>query len=306
MKIIDKTPLQDEKGNFSLTARVQAALKYGARWLAEAEAQQVLLPQLERVLEKGFVVIRNFTLPGSDIVIPLILVGLGGVYLIYVISDKGQFQAKGDQWYVTDKDGSAQPARFNPLETVNRLTRAFQRYLEINNIKLPAPVQPVVIDVNPGAHIDSMRPVAKVFKSDSIKAFAASLLQLPPIFRKEQVNSIAEKIVEPPAPIEEAPAPPPEDEPLPSYMVGVESDAAPAKPFDAQDFASAFVEDPAKELAPQTAAAAPQRARAAKKSKPKTVMGMTQTQVFVLAGLVAFWLCLMLAFGALIYFTQPL
>jgi len=301
MKIIDKTPLQDEKGNFSLTARVQAALKYGSRWLAEAEAQQILLPQLERTLEKGFVVIRNLPLPGSDIIIPLILVGLGGVYLIYVISDKGQFQAKGDQWYVTDKDGGAQPARVNPLEKVNDLTRYFQRYLEINNIKLPAPVQPVVIDVNPGAHIESMRPIAKVFKSDSIKAFASSLLQLPPIFRKEQVNSIAEKIVEPPPPVEETPAPP-EDEPLPAYMVGVESDSAPAKPFDAQDFSATFEEDPA----PQAEAAAPRRARPAAKAKPNTIMGMTRAQVFVLVGLFAFWLCLMLAFGALIYFTQPL
>ena len=65
MKIIDKTSLQDENGNINIIARVQGTLKYGLNWFPELEAQKVVITQLDRMLEKGFVLIRNFTLPNS-------------------------------------------------------------------------------------------------------------------------------------------------------------------------------------------------------------------------------------------------
>ena len=82
MKIIDKTPLQDAKGQISLPARVQGTLKYGLNWYAELEAQKAAIAQLDRILEKGAVLIRNFTLPNSEIVIPLILISTGGISVI--------------------------------------------------------------------------------------------------------------------------------------------------------------------------------------------------------------------------------
>ncbi len=69
MKLIDKTPLQDDKGNISFVARVQGTLKYGLNWSAELEAQKTVIAQLDRQLEKGFILIRNFTLPNSEIVL---------------------------------------------------------------------------------------------------------------------------------------------------------------------------------------------------------------------------------------------
>jgi len=52
MKVIDKTPFQDEKGNFGLRQRVQAGMEYGFSWQAEVKAQKPVITQLERVLEK--------------------------------------------------------------------------------------------------------------------------------------------------------------------------------------------------------------------------------------------------------------
>lgn len=89
MKIIDKTPLLDSKGQLSLVARLQGSLTHGFNWPAELEAQSKVIAQLERVLEKGFVLIRNYTLPGSEIVIPMILVGTNGVTVLYVTNVKG-------------------------------------------------------------------------------------------------------------------------------------------------------------------------------------------------------------------------
>ena len=76
MKIIDKTPLQDDKGEIGIISRVQGTLKYGFDWYAEMEAQKNLMNQLNRALEKGFVLIRNLNLPGSKIYIPLILINI--------------------------------------------------------------------------------------------------------------------------------------------------------------------------------------------------------------------------------------
>ena len=85
-------------------------MKYGFNWYAELEAQKAVIAQLERILEKGFVIIRNFTLPDSEIVIPLILIGHGGISVIYVTPIKGFFEAKGDQWN-TVINGRGLPAR---------------------------------------------------------------------------------------------------------------------------------------------------------------------------------------------------
>lgn len=102
MKIIDKTPFQDVSGKISVVGRTQGTLKYGLNWFPELEAQKVVIAQLDRTLEKGFVLIRNFTLPNIEVVIPLILIGPGGVSVIYVTQVKGQFEAKGDQWNIVN------------------------------------------------------------------------------------------------------------------------------------------------------------------------------------------------------------
>src|SRR5258706_4729812 len=173
MKIIDKTPLHDEKGQMSFIGRIQGALKYGLSWSAELDAQQNVIAQLDRILEKGFVLIRNFTLPNSEIVIPMILLGPGGVTVISVTTIKGFFEAKGDQWN-TLVNGQAQPASINLLNRVTRFARAVQVYLERQKIDLPGMVEPVLIAADPGAHIESMRPAARVVMSDAVKQFGTS------------------------------------------------------------------------------------------------------------------------------------
>ena len=130
MKIIDKTPLQDANGNISLVARIQGTLKYGLNWFAELEAQKAVIAQLDRSLEKGFVLIRNFTLPNSEIVIPIILIGAGGIWVIYVTKEKGSFEAKGDQWNTVNADGKSMPASINLIDRVSKLSIVFQKYLE--------------------------------------------------------------------------------------------------------------------------------------------------------------------------------
>ena len=210
MKLIDKTPLQDAEGNINIIARVQGTLKYGLSWFGELEAQKAVIAQLNRSLEKGFVLIRNFTLPNSEIVIPIILIGAGGIWVIYVTQSKGHFEAKGDQWNTIDSDGKAQPAGINLISRVSKLTGAFQKYLKIQQVDMPNPVESVLIAADPGAQIESLRPIARVVRSDAIKQFASSLLQVRPIWRADFIHELADRLIDPRPPAELKPVKPPE------------------------------------------------------------------------------------------------
>ena len=196
MKVIDKTPLQNEKGEISLVQRIQGTLEHGFQWYPEMEAQQAVMAQLERVLEKGFTLIRNVTLGRSSITEPLILIGTPGVFVIYVTPLSGLYEAKGDEWNQI-KSGHPYPADPNLMLRVGRLARALQVFLERQGFTLPGPVEPVLVAASPAMHIDSVRPMVRVVLSDAVRQFAASLLQARPILRPEQAIEIADHVITP-------------------------------------------------------------------------------------------------------------
>ncbi|HEY5982330.1 MAG TPA: hypothetical protein VIU38_02580 [Anaerolineales bacterium] len=196
MKVIDKTPFQDEKGNMSLYQRIQSTLEYGAEWQAEIEAQKGIIAQLERVLEKGFTLIRNLNLENSKIIEPLILVGPPGVYVLYVTPVTGFFEAKGDEWNVI-KGHQHTPAPVNLMSRVGRLARAVQVFLNRQGVFLPGVVEPVLIAADPGVHVESLRPVVRVVLSDGVKQFAASLLQGRPLLKSEAVFEVVDHLINP-------------------------------------------------------------------------------------------------------------
>lgn len=311
MKIIDKTSLQDEKGEINFIARIQGTLKYGLNWFAELEAQKAVIVQMDRYLEKGFVLIRNFTLPNSEIVIPLVLIGAGGIYVIYVTHLKGHFEAKGDQWNTIDNNGKSQPASINLMDRVSRLAGVFQKYLNMQKIDLQTPVEAILIAVDPGAHIESLRPVARVVKSDAIKPFASSLIQARPIWSVEFIHTLADRIINPASPEEPKPviaAPAPVE---PSRAKAIFNASEQAKPFDMNDLGFAFDDSEestgAQSPAPQNMRDAGQAFEAPRPrpaAENKKLFGMSTTQIMILAGMFIFWCCIMAGFGAFIFLTQ--
>lgn len=304
MKIIDKTPLLDEKGQLSLIGRIQGSLQYGFGWPAELEAQQKVMLQLDRVLEKGFVLIRNFTLPNSEIVIPMILLGPGGVTVLYVTTIKGFFEAKGDQWN-TVVNGRPKPASVNLLNRVVRFAQAVQVYLERQKVDLAAPVEAVLIAADPGAHIESMRPTARVVMSDAIKQFGTSQLQARPVWRSDVVYTLADRIIEPQSPQEATPIVsqvPAEENSAASRAQAIFNASDQAKPFDTNDLGFAFDEqDP---NAPLTENAQAGAERAGGPPPTKKILGMSSSQVTVLGVLLLFEVCIVIGFGVLFLMNQ--
>ncbi|HEX2696393.1 MAG TPA: hypothetical protein VHM28_01710 [Anaerolineales bacterium] len=246
MKVIDKTPLQNDKGEMGLLERLQGTLKYGFSWYSELEAQKIIIAQLDRALEKGYILIRNLTLPGSEIVEPIILLGPPGVYVIYVTHLSGFYEARGDQWG-TSNNGRFAPSSINLMSRVARLAKVLQVYIERQGVTLPKPIEATLIASSPAMHVESNRPAVRVVMSDAVKQFAASLLQAPPLMRSEFVYDLADRIVEPrpkaasPQPIPLTP-PPQDESQSPSRAQAIFRASEEAKPFNPADMDFAFDE----------------------------------------------------------------
>src|SRR5512143_3474329 len=255
MKVIDKTPYQDEKGNFSLMHRFQGMLEYGFAWHAEVEAQKSVISQLDRVLEKGYTLIRNLNLENSRIIEPLILVGPPGVFVLYVTPVSGFFEAKGDEWNIVNNERRT-PAQVNPMRRVTRLARAVQVYLNRQGVYLPGMVEPILIAASPGVHVESVRPIVRVVLSDAIKQFGASLLQARPILRSEVIYDVVDHLINPrpkapslePAPIQPPVEAEPQPEEAPERARAIFHAADEAKPFDPADLSFEFDEHAASKV----------------------------------------------------------
>ena len=86
MKIIDKTPLIDEKGSLGPLQRVQGMLQFGFNWPNELQVQNAIIKFFGSQLEKGYTLIRNMPLGESGIMVPIILLGPTGIYVIEITS----------------------------------------------------------------------------------------------------------------------------------------------------------------------------------------------------------------------------
>lgn len=307
MKIIDKTPLQDENGNINIIARVQGTLKYGMNWYAELEAQKTVIAQLDRSLEKGFVLIRNFTLPNSEIVVPLILVGSSGISVIFVTQVKGHFEAKGDQWNTVTTTGSSIPARRNLVDLTAKLARAFQKYLESQKIILPAPVEPVLMASDPGAQIESVRPIVRVLRSDAINQFANSLLQARPLLRANSIYDLANRILDPKSAEELLLTPEVNLAEVPASRAQAIFNASdPSSGFNPNELEFEFEEGGESGAKPNLVEPNPARPLPRPSAVPakKKILGMTSFQAALLAGMLVIECCIVAGFGIFFLLNQ--
>jgi hypothetical protein len=303
MKIIDKTPLLDEKGELGLMQRIQGMLKFGFGWPNELDAQKAIMTFFDRQLEKGYTLIRNMTLGASGITVPLILLGPTGIYVIHVTYLRGRYEARGSSWNEASGNGY-KPASVNLIQRTSRMANAVKAFIERQGIKLPVEIEPVLIAGNPGLHIESVRPAIKVVMIDGIKSFASSLATGRPVMSMEVVHDFADRIVNPRLPRKETPAPPPEvtaeEKTLPpspgesraSTIFNATKDTKSFEPGDL-DFAM-FDEEPAMKAAPpsvlETSPAQPLPHRA---PQSKRVLGMTRMQLVAVAGLVLVFVCVL-------------
>jgi hypothetical protein len=320
MKLIDKTPFQDNSGQISFVNRIQGTLKFGLSWYANLDAQKKVIPVLNKVLEKGYTLVRNQQLGASEIVIPLILIGPAGIYMIEVTPLKGFYRARGNEWGAL-ANGKFQPVSLNILVRTERLAKVLQLFYERQGIKLPGPIEPVLLAADPGMHIESVRPTVRVVMSDAIERFAASLLTARPVYNTQSAGEMVERLInphsankpaEPEAPVvndpfaaqDSTPFPSMEPSRMQSILNAPKSDAL----IDAGQSEIGFALDDAdtSSLEPTLLVKNPPEnsgERAPKPARPKRFVGMLPWQIATLVGIFLCW-CAILAIG--VYFILPL
>jgi hypothetical protein len=304
MKIIDKTPLVDQKGDLGFSQRIQGMLRYGFRWPAELQAQKAILTFFDRNLEKGYTLLRNVTLGQSGIMIPLILLGPAGIFAINLTFLRGRYEAKGDAWNV-ESGTQYRPAPVNLVRVTGRMARALQTFIERQGMKLPVKIEPVLIAGDPGLHIESTRPAIRVMMIDGIKSFVSGLSGGAPVINALTVNEVVDRILEPRPPKQEpvsSPVKPAAHEPRPepvsqpvSRARAIFNAADEPKPFNPSEFDFALVDEGAEALAMKASAGEAGRAGASSRSRGRRILGMTPIQLAVLAALALILICIVVA-----------
>ena len=300
MKLIDQTPLQDENGEIGILQRVQGTLKYGFNWYPELEAQKSVLAHLTRVFGKGFTVVRNQTLGASGITIPLALVGPAGIYAAHVTHLRGTYQARAESWDQVF-GVNIQPTRTNLMTHTLLLARALQAFIERQGVKLPKPVEPVILAANPGLHVESLQPAVRIILVDALERWGTSLESAAPVFTSETAYELADRIVNPRQPKKEE-----QTESAPKVLEKAQEETElsrasaifrasdEARPFDAAELEFAFEESESLEISPELIKSSPAVPDPSNAAAKKRFLGMTTPQLALLGGMLLFEVCLLI------------
>lgn len=319
MKIIDKTPLVNEKGELGFVQRIQGMSTYGFNWPTELRAQKAIITYFDRQLEKGYTLIRNVTLGASGITVPMILLGPTGIYVIHVTFLRGRFEARGDSWNEESGDGY-RPASVNLIQQTSRMASAVRAFIERQGVKVPVKIEPVLIAANPGLHIESVKPSIRVMMIDGIKSFVSGIAAGEPVLRPEAVHEFTERIVNP-RPPKKGPMAAPVAVARPAWQEEITQppqrgsraraifDAAEeAKPFNPADFDFEMIDE---EAALEAFPASPgetssEEALPRPALQRRRFLGMTSRQLTILAALVAALICVTAVFAYLVLSSLPL
>lgn len=311
MKIIDKTPLVDAKGQLSFTQRLQGMMQFGFNWPNELQTQKAIIAFFDRQLEKGFTLIRNYTLGQSGILVPIILIGPTGMYVIQIANERGRFQINGEKWNVASGEGY-KPAPVNLVQDTMRKARAVKQWIERQGTKVPVNIEPVLIAGDPGLHIESVNPAIKTLMIDGIKSYVMGLAGGATVLSNDRIFELTERIINPRPPKKmEAPEPLPHEDPF--YTPSQEfsgtratfDDSQPAKPFSTSDFDFAMQDEPAFDVPSAESSvqeASPDQPLPSPKPQTRRVLGMTPGQLALVAVLGVVALCLFAVLGYLVLF----
>jgi hypothetical protein len=292
MKIIDKTPFRSEDGSISLLDRIQATFKYGLPWYDRVQAQEKIIPLLEKHLGRNFILLRNVTLGGTDVELPMILVGPPIILLINVITEQGVFRAKEDEWGKIAGDQFV-PAKINHVARTARMGQVLQAFFKRAGLKGEIQVDAVLFSAHPGTHVESIRPIVRVVMSDALERFAASLAQAKASLSPEMCATVAQVILTGKS-VDQAQQMTEEGETLqaePKDNQAFFQEAQPQKSAASRDEFSFSDDQEENALAAQKK---PQAQSAPKKKQ--RILGMTVPQLAILGGILLAWLCLVIGF----------
>jgi hypothetical protein len=197
MKVIERSDLREEDGTISLANRIKGSLNFGMDWYDNMQSQVEICSRMSKALNHEHTMIRNVTIHGTKLIIPMILLSPQGVRVIVPNNIRGSYRAKGDEWQKFDSRGRKfKRTRPNPMEDVRLMSDVLLRAIQNQGYGLPS-IESVLIFTQVNAHIDQLSPSVRIVPVDAIDHFAVSLLKIEPIMDQDDIRAIVDSIVNP-------------------------------------------------------------------------------------------------------------
>ncbi len=196
MKVIDQSPVREEIQPFDkFKAYLNGVSNFGWGWRADVKAEETVIASLRQFIDNTYIMVRNVTLEGIDVPIPLILVGPSGVYVLLTSGATGVFRAKNEVWMAMNRSSRKYaPVRKNLIARAQLMTRVVDAYLTHHQRAHP-PIQTALLFGDAGAHVDSSRSAVRVVLKDGMERFASSVTQGDAVLKtKDEVQNIVDAL----------------------------------------------------------------------------------------------------------------
>ncbi len=195
MKVIENPKVKVKKPS-NLWEKFWETLRLGKDWFEDMQAQEEVVAFLGKALDNRFVLLRNVTLQGLEIPIPLVLVGPPGVWVIYTSAIRGLFRARGDTWEKMDSNQEVfRPATPNLIRRTHLMAQAVGAYFSTCNISLPA-IEAVLMFSHPGTHVEVIRPEVRIVLADGLERFVVGVLQGRIWLERNEVDKVVNLLIE--------------------------------------------------------------------------------------------------------------
>jgi hypothetical protein len=201
MKVIECNPIP-EKGDalINLSSQLDRVLEKTPFGRKDTKAYEAMISLMERGLGNKFYLLQNVTIEGAEEPISSILVGPPGIYLLNTSFQKGIFRAKEDSWSeMKGRNRQFEPTHPNLITETLLLSSRLGDFLSSRLGQGPV-IHPILILLNPGTHVDSVRPAVRTILMDGLERFVARLALDPPQLTNEDVQTIVNRLKEPPQP----------------------------------------------------------------------------------------------------------
>lgn len=196
MKVINCSPFRDEDGSIGLNDRLRGTWQFGFTWNKETQAQDRLVSQLKTQLDNKYTLVRDVSLPGLGIPIPMVLIGPTGVQVFYASALQGLYRAKENFWSVMDsRSRRYTPSQPNLIKRTSLMSQAIFGFLNNKGFQVEE-TEPVLFFSDPNIHVDAIHPAVHIILADGASRFIENLAQNPQILDTIKVKSISDNLAE--------------------------------------------------------------------------------------------------------------
>jgi len=198
MIVIDCNPAPEKRDALdNLPTQLDKILKDTPLGRKDVKAYETMISHMERALSNKFYLLQNVMIEGAEKPVSTVLVGPPGFYLLNTSFQKGIFRAKEDTWSeMKGRNRQFEPTHPNLVKETQQFAALLGDFLSSRLPQAP-PVHPVLILLNPGTHVDSVRPAVRTILTDGLERFIARLSLDAPQLTSEDVHVIVNRLKEP-------------------------------------------------------------------------------------------------------------